>query len=161
MKTAAGKAIIPLLIPCLAGEAGEEFLPGVQLRELAWAEARDLLAAENLKAEFSAREVRNMLRKVELIALPGSGKTSLALYAKDLQVAAYVRYLVRLEGECGIARCPQCGNWFVQQHCNQVYDTPAHRDYHRVVRWRAVKKKQKTREKKSARQVIDPNLSLY
>ena len=133
-KTARGrssktKPMMPLLVLNAGG----------QVRELSLEEARDMLAQKPEVPEFSARWVGGILKKVRLIARPGEGKTELqlAIYLEDLALAPWVRYVVRMPGEPGIARCPQCGQWFVQSRPNQVYDSILHRERHRVTRWRA------------------------
>ena len=119
------KPHIPLLIP------GEP-----EARELSLKEARDMLGE---KPELSDSELADLLKQVRLVAV-GSKP---ALYIDDPR-APYVRVFARLENEKGLGKCPKCGKWFVQKRTNQVYDSIAHRESHRVIRWRtqeAVKKK--------------------
>ena len=84
-----------------------------------------------------------MGKKVRLVAFSEAGGLRPALYSEDRTAAAYIRYLLRIEGEPGIARCPLCQSWFVQKRPDQIYDLPAHRERHRVIRWRAGKQGKK------------------
>jgi len=60
-----------------------------------------------------------------------------ALYCPDLKSALYTLILLRLVAGRGWGVCPQCGDFFVQKRQDQTYCTVAHREAHRVARWRA------------------------
>ena len=60
-----------------------------------------------------------------------------ALYCSDLKSALYTLILLRLVAGRGWGVCPQCGDFFVQKRRDQTYCTVAHREAHRVARWRA------------------------
>lgn len=140
MKQAEATPMLPLVIPSAPEEAGEEF-PGLgRVRELALEEALQMLQGNSKEFPFSEAEVSRMLRKVRVIAWRSGEGARPALYMEDRTLAPYVRYFVRLEGESGIGRCPQCGNWFLQARPDQVFDSIQHREAHRVTRWRAGKK---------------------
>jgi len=56
-----------------------------------------------------------------------------ALYCKDPKFALYVYILTHK----GWGVCPHCGRWFEQDRSDQNYCSIAHREAHRVARWRA------------------------
>ncbi len=65
-----------------------------------------------------------------------------ALYCEDLKTAFYVRSIFHIAtGGRAILICPHCGDPFVQKRSNQDYCLPAHRDAHRVARFRERKRK--------------------
>jgi hypothetical protein len=62
-----------------------------------------------------------------------------ALYCPDLKSALFTLILMKIVGGKGWGACPQCGDFFVQKRPDQTYCTVAHREAHRVARWRAAK----------------------
>jgi hypothetical protein len=60
-----------------------------------------------------------------------------AIYCPDLRTAVYTFLLTKKWGVC-----PQCGDFFIQNRPDQNYCTIAHREAHRVARWRAAKASQ-------------------
>ena len=65
-----------------------------------------------------------------------------------MKIALYVHtFLIAPNGEIGFRICPYDGEQFFQKQPNDEYCCPAHREAHRVKRWRNNKKKQQ-REKK-------------
>lgn len=130
-KTRKSRPLIPVLIPSQTGEPLEEHL----VHELTLEEARDMLQGEAVP-DFSASEI---IRKVRLAVWRGRP----ALYVEDLALAPYIRYFVRIKGETGLEKCPKCGDWFVQKQPNSIYCSVAHREAHRVIRWRAGKSEAK------------------
>lgn len=143
-KAAKKKPLLPLLIPSLPEEGGEKFADLPPVRELSLKEARDMLATSPREFSFSVLELTNILKKVRLVAWPQNDGVRPVLYLEDRTLAPYVRYFVRMVGESGIARCPKCGRWFLQKRPDQIYDTVAHREAHRVIRWRASGSKKKS-----------------
>lgn len=129
-KTSKIRPLVALLIPAAPDESGE-IVEG--RRELSLAEARDRLASDPQPIP----DLTSLLRSARLVAWHNRP----AILVEDLAAAPYVRYFVRFKGERGLARCPQCGKWFVQSRPDQIYDTVAHREAHRVIRWRAGIKK--------------------
>jgi len=59
-----------------------------------------------------------------------------ALYCPDLKSALFTLILMRIVGGQGWGVCPQCGDFFVQKRADQTYCSVAHREAHRVARWR-------------------------
>jgi hypothetical protein len=70
-----------------------------------------------------------------------------ALYCPDLKSALYTFVLLKTVAGRGWGICPFCGLLFVQTRSDQNYCSIAHREAHRVARWRATKKGPKTRKK--------------
>jgi hypothetical protein len=70
-----------------------------------------------------------------------------ALYCPDWKTAAFV---MTFTGRIRV--CPRCSTIFVPSADNVDYCTPAHREAHRVARWRAEKKRraEEERQKKAA-----------
>ncbi len=75
-----------------------------------------------------------------------------ALYCPDLKSALYTFVLMRVVAGRGWGVCPFCGLFFVQTRSDQNYCSVAHREAHRVARWRAaqvVKSKKKAKRRKN------------
>lgn len=75
-----------------------------------------------------------------------------AIWCARIVTAFYVRALLNVVGGTGIRICPHCGEIFFQKRSDQDYCSIAHREAHRVARWRAVKtlkSKQKTKRRKN------------
>ena len=69
-----------------------------------------------------------------------------AIYCPDLKSAVYIHtFLLAPAGEVGFRTCPYDGEQFFQDRPNQEYCTPAHREAHRMARFRE-NKKRKTSE---------------
>jgi hypothetical protein len=64
-----------------------------------------------------------------------------AIYCSDTKTALYIHTFFIAPG-CGLGFriCPQCTEQFFQDRPNQDYCCPAHREAHRVARWREQKK---------------------
>ena len=62
-----------------------------------------------------------------------------ALYCPELKAAVYTFLLMSIVAGRGWGVCPHCGEFFVQKRPDQNYCTIAHREAHRVARWRAAK----------------------
>ncbi|HWZ45955.1 MAG TPA: hypothetical protein VNW97_20955 [Candidatus Saccharimonadales bacterium] len=63
-----------------------------------------------------------------------------AIYCGELKAALYTFLLMKLAMGQGWGVCPKCGAFFVQKRSDQNYCSMAHREAHRVARWRASKK---------------------
>lgn len=74
-----------------------------------------------------------------------------AIWCDEMKTAFYVRALLSAVGGKGLRICPHCGEPFVQKRPDQDYCSVAHREAHRVARWRAAKTKQR---KKKGRQNV-------
>ena len=73
-----------------------------------------------------------------------------AIFCLDMTSALYLHtFFIAPTGELGFRVCPHCHHSFFQERTNQDYCVPAHRDAHRVARFRNVKKLEA--ERKSGR----------
>jgi hypothetical protein len=64
-----------------------------------------------------------------------------AIYCKNVETALYVHtFFIGPTGDVGFRICPHCKEQFFQNRPNQDYCRPAHREAHRVARWRGKKK---------------------
>jgi len=62
-----------------------------------------------------------------------------ALYCPQAKAALYTMLLMKIAAGRGWGVCPYCGQFFVQKRSDQNYCTIAHREAHRVARWRAAR----------------------
>jgi hypothetical protein len=83
--------------------------------------------------------VSGELDSVRLVLWWYGGRFRPALYCLDLKSALFTFILMRTVGRPGWGACPHCGDFFVQKRSDQAYCTIAHREAHRVARWRASK----------------------
>ena len=77
-----------------------------------------------------------------------------ALYCPDNKTAINAFLLMKAAGT-GWGVCPKCGSFFEQKRSDQTYCSIAHREAHRVARWRAakiLKSKAKTKRRKNVTQ---------
>ena len=126
------KVITPLfgLKPGQELEALERW-GGYKLGPMAESDGRWLLSVEVSEALKSAR-----------LVLWWSGKQfTPAFYCEDIKTAMYVYVLVQSVRGKGWGLCPHCGDFFVQRRADQIYCLIAHREAHRVARWRAAQVK--------------------
>lgn len=84
-------------------------------------------------------EINEKLLQVQLVPWWKKGEIIPALYCSDPKVVPYVYLLVHKKW----GLCSHCGEWFRKDRPDQEYCTIAHREAHRVARWRAMKKTQK------------------
>jgi hypothetical protein len=64
-----------------------------------------------------------------------------AIYCTDIKTAFYIhQFFIAPTGGIGYRICPHCGEQFLQDRANQDYCCPAHREAHRVARWRVQQK---------------------
>jgi hypothetical protein len=60
-----------------------------------------------------------------------------AIYCFNMKTALYIHtFFLAPSGGLGFRICPYCGEQFFQNRPNQDYCLPAHRENHRVARWR-------------------------
>jgi hypothetical protein len=112
-------------------EEAKEIWDGVKLSPREEKDARWLLS----------RQISRELPSVQLVLWWAGGYFTPALYCPYRPSALYVRALLRLGGNTkALAVCPHCGNVFIQARRDQQYCSVAHREVHRVARWRAQKK---------------------
>lgn len=80
------------------------------------------------------------LRGARLVLWWKDGRFVPAIYCDCPMAALYVHtFLIAPAGDVGYRDCPKCGEPFQQKRADQDYCTPAHREAHRVARWRARK----------------------
>src|SRR5258706_2267133 len=64
-----------------------------------------------------------------------------AIFCLDMKTALYLHtFFIAPVGEIGFRICPHCHNQFFQDRPNKDYCCPAHREAHRVARFRNEKK---------------------
>ncbi len=71
-----------------------------------------------------------------------------AIMCEDIKTAFYVRALLSAVGGKGFHICPHCDEPFMQQRPDQNYCSIAHREAHRVARWRAAKSSKAAKSQK-------------
>lgn len=135
----------PLLAPLMgltADEAVEHFSglgPGLRARK----DVRCLLSFELSESLDGARLV---LWWTETEFKP-------AIWCPDMKTGFYARALLSVVGGTGIRVCPHCGDFFLQERSDQFYCSIAHREAHRLARWRQKKKTEllkKTKKKEES-----------
>jgi hypothetical protein len=85
-------------------------------------------------------EVSEMLNLSSRLVLWWTGERfTPAIWCDDIKTAFYVRALLSAVGGVGLRTCPHCSDLFFQERPDQNYCSIAHREAHRVARWRAAK----------------------
>jgi hypothetical protein len=88
----------------------------------------------------------------QLVLWEARGAFRPAICCSDLNTAVYIHtFLIAPMGELGFRACPYDGDQFFQDRPNQDYCCPAHREAHRVARFRARRKQDSNKEKKNGR----------
>jgi len=95
-------------------------------------------------------ELSTELSAAQLVLWWNDGKLIPAIWCMTVKSALYVRALLDLGEGRGVRICPHCGDLFIQNRPDQDYCTVAHREAHRVARWRK-QQKQKAAEKETKR----------
>jgi hypothetical protein len=89
-----------------------------------------------------SRQISQELLGVQLVLWWTGQDFTPALYCPYPPAALYVQALLAITRKAkAFAGCPYCGNLFMQERTDQHYCCVAHREAHRVARWRARKKK--------------------
>jgi hypothetical protein len=83
--------------------------------------------------------VSEALASVRLVLWWSGSQFRPALYCPDLNSALYTFVLMKTVAGQSWGVCPFCGLLFVKSRRNQDYCSIAHREAHRVARWRAAK----------------------
>jgi hypothetical protein len=94
-----------------------------------------------------SRQLSQELAGVQLVLLWTGNRFTPALYCPYPPSALYVRALLLKT----LAICPHCGTPFSPKRTDQQYCSIAHREAHRVARWRAGKKKAKRTQRSTRR----------
>lgn len=118
-----------------------------------------LSAIQAIRAKAGLGPRRLLAEEISRVLLAGAslvlwldGKRLVpALYCGSVWCALYVSAIFKIFGGCAFAVCPKCGEPFLQQRPDQLYCTIAHREAHRVARWRAAKGNRTTTQKRSKR----------
>jgi hypothetical protein len=79
------------------------------------------------------------LASVRLVLWWSGSQFRPALYCSETKAALYAFLLMKVSAGQGWGVCPKCGEFFVQERSDQNYCSIAHREAHRVARWRATK----------------------
>src|SRR5262249_15495439 len=86
-----------------------------------------------------SKSVSRELDSVRLVLWWSNNRFRPALYCPDLKTALFTFVLMRVVSGRGWGVCLHCGVFFIQKRSDQTYCTIAHREAHRVARWRASK----------------------
>jgi uncharacterized C2H2 Zn-finger protein len=98
-------------------------------------------AEEQNAQRHLSRRLSEELGNVKLVLWWTGELFTPGLYSPDEGSALYVRALLGLGSATKTFMvCPHCGTLFIQERTDQQYCTVAHREAHRVSRWRAQKK---------------------
>jgi len=88
-----------------------------------------------------SKAVRAPLQEAQIVLWWMRGSFRPAIYCNNMTTALYVHtFFVVPTGGIGFRICPHCSEQFFQDRPNQEYCCPAHREAHRVARWREQKK---------------------
>jgi hypothetical protein len=80
----------------------------------------------------------NALSDARLVLWSSPSGLRPGLYCPDMETAYFAFFLTKIFlGDGGWGVCPKCGKVFVRKRSDQNYCTIAHREAHRVARWRA------------------------
>jgi hypothetical protein len=87
-----------------------------------------------------SEELSEMLSAYSRLVLWWTGERfTPAIWCENVKTAFYVRALLNVVGGRSLRICPHCGEVFFQARPDQNYCSIAHREAHRVARWRAMK----------------------
>jgi len=117
-----------------------------KVRDLFLAAIRGLQSVQEPHRVLCWEVTRTLFMRIRLVLWWDGNRFLPAIYCEDRTVALYIRVLLRASRGEGIATCLKCGEWFLQGRANQDYCTIAHREAHRVARWRSRQKKHATRK---------------
>jgi hypothetical protein len=81
--------------------------------------------------------VSNALDSARLVLWWSGKRFQPAIYCPNPKTAIYTFLLMKIAAGQGWGVCPYCGQFFIQKRSDQSYCTIAHREAHRVSRWRA------------------------
>ena len=130
---------------------GRLLAPSFEVKTEQWKEALEILSgyrwppriAKDAAKVLSLEISRTLALRVDVVLWWTGERFAPAFFCKDATVAPYLYILTHK----GIGVCPHCGEWFQRERRDQVYCSIAHREAHRVARWRARKSSLKTRKK--------------
>jgi hypothetical protein len=105
------------------------------------------LGEEDEKYMLSSR-LSDALAPVRIVLWWTGKRFSPALYCPEPKTALYTYVLTGVSTKGGLGLCPFCGNLFRKDRLDQSYCCAAHREAHRVARWRAAKAAKSKRAKK-------------
>jgi len=87
-----------------------------------------------------SQEVSTSVREARLVLWWNKERFLPAIWCPNLKTAFYARALLDIVGTKSFRLCAFCGDWFRQKRTDQDYCSVAHREAHRVARWRANQK---------------------
>jgi len=93
-----------------------------------------------------SHEVSQALQEARLVLWWNKERFLPAVWCPNLKTAFYARALLDIVGTKSFRVCAYCGDLFRQKRTDQDYCSIAHREAHRVARWRA-NQKLKTKSK--------------
>jgi hypothetical protein len=138
--------------PELDRQLGEVFAPFVGMNaeesyKYMAGQRSGLNAGKNPTVLFSyevSQAVGGLLQNAQIVLWWMNGSFRQAIYCPDMKVALYIQtFFIAPVSGLGFRICPYDGEQFFQKQPNQDYCCPAHRDAHRVARFRAKKKEKK------------------
>ena len=121
--------------------------------ELAALELSTLTVGEEDEPRLLSSRVTAALASVRLVLWWSGSRFHPALYCPDGQSALYTYLLMRTSARQGCGVCPYCGIFFLKSRPDQSYCSVAHREAHRVARWRAAKVRKSKASKKGRKNV--------
>jgi hypothetical protein len=132
-----GEAIIPLfgLRPGREKEAIER-----------WSGYRHGPKAEADEKWLLSQLVSEAMESAQLVLWWSGKRFRPALYCPNNKTAIYAFLLMKAAAGTGWGVCPKCGSFFEKKRSDQNYCSIAHREAHRVARWRA-QQQSKTKKK--------------
>ena len=113
-------------------------------------------ASASLQRLFSyevSQAVGSLLHNAQIVLWWMEGAFRPAIYCPDIKTALYIHtFFLAPVGGVGFRICPYDGEQFFQDRPNQEYCCPAHREAHRVARFRDKKKRKAAESGKKVRE---------
>jgi len=136
------KNAFQVVYPYLADRwAGQDPENKEQARKMAEAESRSIFGDAGFQASARVKISQLVTRYIEAARLvwyfyPPAQRFLPAAYCPDFLTAAFLTIFM----SSSLHVCPHCGKMFFPVKTNVNYCCPAHREAHRIARWRAAKK---------------------
>lgn len=145
-----GVVVIPDMLRATSGMRGLKAEEAEKIAlELSTLDSRSSADVKWLLSTYFSRA----LDSVRLVLWWSGTQFRPALYCPDLKSALYTFVLMKVVAGRGWGVCPFCGLFFVQTRSDQNYCSVAHREAHRVARWRATKVLKSKHKKKGQKNV--------
>lgn len=108
---------------------------------LRWKERTELEPSKNKRLSMIvAGLITHQLQGARVVLWWNGARLVPAIWCSDLESAVYMLHLSSFHGGKEASVCPHCEQFFVKSRDSQVCCSGAHREAHRVARWRARKK---------------------